>query len=833
MKPCRKFLSLLLSLSLLLGLAGTAAFSVSAADDAALTDADFLSVNAAGQVVNTAGEVVKLRGVNLGNWLIQETWMAPIEQGNGVADQEWGMLNTLDTLEERFGFETAHEIVTTYQQNYITEYDLDIIAATGSSVVRVPFWYRNFYKDTKGTWINQEPDGSVNLDENTGFQMLDWVIEECGKRGLYVILDMHGAPGGQSTDHCCGTPYTMDLYTSEECQASMQKLWEEIARRYQGNPTVAVYDIMNEPMNNTHTPDRWQAFDGEIGAVTGSEEGKQAVFEVYDRMYKAIRAIDPDHIVSMEGIWRLEALPDPREVGWTNVMYQCHFYDDLDKFKSLVAYSDELCEEYGVALLIGEFHTGDGGDDRLDYMNQLGVHWTTWTYKTANGTVSDAWHWYKHENIPQVNLFTDSAETMLQKWGTVLQTQNGFVRCRTADEITNSIASDVPPPPGEVLRYEAESGETCAQAVVQQNDGNFSNSGYVGELNTITEIEHHSQIADDWSNIPYVKLTVTAPESGWYNVQVGYACERDISAYIRSNDQSSPYYTQVIYPSTGSWNRVRVKTVQVPLEAGENTLWLSGAVTGTRADNWINFDYVDVYDANVEDEIEIPGPDLTPAPPDPGEPTRFEAETVERSSQAVVESGNNRFSNGGFVGQMNTVTVIDDPADIAEDWSNVPYIRLNVTAETAGLYQVVIGYATDTGPSAYIRVNDQPAAAYTRVTFPSSGGWDSTNTLKLQLRLEAGENTLWISGAVTDGGWVNYDFIDVYDNDLSTSPGFDRELGDVNGDGVVNSSDARLVLQHSVELIQLTGDSFTYGDIDGSGSLNSSDARYILQKTVS
>ena len=157
-----------------------------------LTDDDFLSTKGM-NIVNRKGEKVYLRGVNLGAWLIWEDWLNPYtgtdENGNTV--ETYDNYTVLTKLEERFGQEKAYELMNTYYDNFITEQDFDNIAAMGFNCVRLPFWFRNFYYDDNGTKI-------LNENGEWDFSRLDWAVEQCKKRGLYVVLDMHGAVGYQS-----------------------------------------------------------------------------------------------------------------------------------------------------------------------------------------------------------------------------------------------------------------------------------------------------------------------------------------------------------------------------------------------------------------------------------------------------------------------------------------------------------------------------------------------------------------------------------------------------------------------------------------------------------
>lgn len=370
-----------------------------------ITDDDFLSVSGS-SLVNRSGERVVLRGVNLGSWMLQECWMSPVVGMDG----EWGNLDTIEAFKANgMTDEQIQQLFDSYQDNWITEYDLDIIAESGVNCIRVPFWYRNFMLDEAGTWIDDD------LDKNPGFERLDWVIKEAGKRGLYVILDLHGAPGGQSMNHSTGTVGRNDLYSSEECRATMKKLWVAIAERYKGNATVAAYDLMNEPQNNdaafSEHPNYIDAWDSKSWEQTN---------DVYREMVAAVREVDPDHVISVEGIWRITNLPDPAKEGWTNMLYQVHLYDGTAQFRELAEDIAKYGEKHGVAVYVGEFSNMEG----IAICEEHGISWTTWTYKGGKGP-NGTWFWY-YANPDPVIPTKDDFETALAKWGESLRTENGF-----------------------------------------------------------------------------------------------------------------------------------------------------------------------------------------------------------------------------------------------------------------------------------------------------------------------------------------------------------------------------------------------------------------------
>ncbi len=380
-----------------------------------ITQSDFLTAKG-GYLKNQKDEIVVLKGVNAGGWLIQESWMCPI---NG-ADRAWANLDTINTLKGRgFTEEQIQKLFDTYQDNWFTTIDLDNLQAMGANCLRVPFWYRNFMSDEKGTWITGD-----DLDANPGIKRLDWVVEECGKRGIYVILDCHGAPGGQSMDHCCGTLCKNEIYDVPENRVILRDLWTKIAERYKGNPVVAAYDILNEPQNN-------KGYEGANSWMPGTPEALSRTYDIYDDMYKVIRAVDADHVLSVESIWDGKCLPAPSEYGWTNMLYQMHIYDTTKPMvETRVGELRYFQEQYGVAAYAGEFNCGPQEEYAMDLFNEAGISWTTWAYKGAKQRLGNGWFLYVKE-IPYVDVTVDEYDVMLEKWGRALRTDRFDVNADT------------------------------------------------------------------------------------------------------------------------------------------------------------------------------------------------------------------------------------------------------------------------------------------------------------------------------------------------------------------------------------------------------------------
>ena len=400
----KKIISLLLVVATLLScLMFASAEDNQSAEATGFTQEDFL-VTKNQKLINRKGEEVRLKGVNLGAWMIWEGWLCPYED-------DLDHFTVLTVLEERFGREKAYELFNTYMDNWITEYDLDEIKKMGFNCVRVPFWFRNFYYDDNGTKI---------LDENGewDFSRLEWVVSECAERELYVVLDMHGAVGYQSDAPHSGKGKACGLYEDSEQGERYRKLtdelWAAIATRFKDEPAVAMYDLLNEPMCDVDC--------GEIQRRINNEF-------IYTRLYNTVRAVDSQHIITMECIWTAIALPNKIFKGWDNVVYQVHFYNDSNFIFNLFAFFTKLIFS-NVPMMMGEFfpHGDTTWKNCFKTMDRLNYSWFLWTYKaTGHGMWSSDWCLRGSKNgFERVNVYNDSYEEIARKWGECIRTENGF-----------------------------------------------------------------------------------------------------------------------------------------------------------------------------------------------------------------------------------------------------------------------------------------------------------------------------------------------------------------------------------------------------------------------
>lgn len=373
-----------------------------------------------------AGEAIILKGTNVGGYLLQEFWMTPVSYGTDLTDQT----DVIRILSKRFGSEKAFELIALYEDNYFTEDDFINCSEMGMNVLRLPFWWRNLM-DEEGNFYGY--DASLKDPYAAAFRRIDDFIALAGKYGLYVILDMHGVPGSQNgSDHSGVDGHddkaaASEFFFGDKAKANQElfySLWEVIANRYKGNPVVAGYDLMNEP----YCTYRYSKPFG-----MGDTQLRTMLWDIYDAAYQKIRAVDPDHILIMEATWDPVDLPSPSRYGWENIIYEYHnyLYDDYDNKngqqlenmkKKLKAISNRNFE---VPSYLGEFsffNNIEAWDDGLTLLDEAGISYTTWTYKTT--ATNGNWGIYHHQSSMNTdfnlqNMTKEAIESRFSSVGTV------------------------------------------------------------------------------------------------------------------------------------------------------------------------------------------------------------------------------------------------------------------------------------------------------------------------------------------------------------------------------------------------------------------------------
>lgn len=273
------------------------------------------------------GDEVVLAGVGLGNWLLPEGYM-------------WRMPDDIDSprrieaaVAAAVGPDRAEHFWTSFRDTFLTDADFAAIAAAGFDHVRLPVNSRVVIDD----------DGENVPD---GLARIDWAIDTAEAHDLLVVLDLHGAPGGQTGANIDDAPRRRpELFESSHHRELTVHLWTTLADRYATNTTVAGYDLLNEPL-----PDDYQ------------HRYADRLVDLYVDLTAAIRSVDPHHLIIYEGTHWATNFDIFTEVWDDNSMLSFHRYwcpPDRDLVRPYVEVRDRL----GLPLYMGE-----GGENNLDWI---------------------------------------------------------------------------------------------------------------------------------------------------------------------------------------------------------------------------------------------------------------------------------------------------------------------------------------------------------------------------------------------------------------------------------------------------------------------------------
>ncbi|MFI6799849.1 glycoside hydrolase family 5 protein [Streptosporangium canum] len=322
------------------------------------------------RLVDPEGAAVRLRGVGLGGWMNMENFIT------GYPANESEMRRS---VREVLGEERAELFFDRLLTSFFGPQDARLLASMGVNCVRIPVNYRHLESD----------DRPFEVIEH-GFRHLDRVIGLLAEHGIYSVLDLHALPGAQNQHwHSDNPTHVASFWRHRHFQDRVVHLWEAIAARYRDQPWVAGYNPVNEPGDPT-------------GRVIGP---------FYDRLVKALRAVDPDHVLFLDGNTYSTDFSVFREV-YENTVFVCHDYalagfahggpypgytrgEWVDRAQLERAFERRTAfqRETGTPVWVGEFgpvYTGDPAIDEQRYRilaDQLGIYdahgagWSLWTYK--------------------------------------------------------------------------------------------------------------------------------------------------------------------------------------------------------------------------------------------------------------------------------------------------------------------------------------------------------------------------------------------------------------------------------------------------------------------
>lgn len=315
------------------------------------------------RIVNEKGENVLLKGLGLGGWMLQEGYMLK------TADFAGPQYKIEQKITELIGEKGKEEFYDAYLKNGITKADIDSLAAWGFNSVRLPMHYKLYTLP-----IEQQPLKSRNIWIEKGFAMTDSLLSWCAANNIYLILDLHAAPGGQGNDANISDYDTSkpSLWESEANKQLTISLWRKLAERYKKEKWIGGYDIINEP--------NWN-FTG-INKNGCDEKLNEPLRKLQMDITKAIREVDTNHIVIIEGNCWGNNYSGMFPLWDKNMVLSFHKYwnyNDDGAIWQMLQYR----KEYNVPIWLGE--TGENSNvwftELIELMNKHNIGWAFWPMK--------------------------------------------------------------------------------------------------------------------------------------------------------------------------------------------------------------------------------------------------------------------------------------------------------------------------------------------------------------------------------------------------------------------------------------------------------------------
>ena len=176
---------------------------------------------------------------------------------------------------------------------FFTEDDARFVKSLGLNLMRIPVNYRHLEDDMAPFVIKEE-----------GFQHLDRAIDLCAGQGIYTIIDLHALPGYQNTT---GIPITRRTRRSSGSTSISRIARSASGRRSRGA---------------TGTIRGWRAT---TRSTSRTIRASSCIMPDYRRLVDAIRAMDPNHLIFLEGnrySMDFHMFGEP----WPGVVYTNHDY---------------------------------------------------------------------------------------------------------------------------------------------------------------------------------------------------------------------------------------------------------------------------------------------------------------------------------------------------------------------------------------------------------------------------------------------------------------------------------------------------------------------------
>ncbi len=316
------------------------------------------------KIVNAKGQNVLLRGEGLGGWMLQEGYMLGIHK-----DAQQNKIRS--KIEDLMGPKETEEFYDAWLHNFIQKTDIDSMHMWGFNSVRLPMHY-NLYTLP----VDKEPVAGQNTWLDKGFALTDSLLRWCKANHMYLILDLHAAPGGQGNDINISDrdPDKPSLWQSEANQQKTIALWKKLAERYKNEQWIGGYDILNEP--------NWGFTDSVNDRNGTKEKNNEPIRGLFQQITSAIRSVDKNHLIIIEGNGWGNNYSGILPTWDKNMVLSFHKYWNYNKPENIERIIDAR-NKYNVPVWLGE--TGENSNvwytEEIRLLETNNIGWSMWPLK--------------------------------------------------------------------------------------------------------------------------------------------------------------------------------------------------------------------------------------------------------------------------------------------------------------------------------------------------------------------------------------------------------------------------------------------------------------------
>ncbi|MCT2562185.1 cellulase family glycosylhydrolase [Chryseobacterium herbae] len=535
------------------------------------------------KIINDKGENIQLRGLGLGGWMLQEGYMLK------TADFAGPQYKIKEKISELIGEDGMKKFYKAYLKNGITRQDIDFLAKAGFNSIRLPMHY-----DLYTLPIEKEPVKGQNTWLEEGFTMTDDLLKWCAANKIYLILDLHAAPGGQGNDvNISDNDKTKpSLWENTENQAKTIALWKKLAERYKDEPWIGGYDLINEPNIN---------FTGKN--PNGTDEMSNApLWKLQKEITAAIRETDKKHIIFIEGNGWGNNYNGLIPLWDNNIVFSFHKYWNYNNDETIQSIL-ELRKKHNIPIWLGE--TGENSNvwftELIQLLDKHNIGYAFWPMKKIDNIAGITNVKITPEYEKLLNYWKNGGEKPSKDFATKALMQiaenykfsNVEIKNDVIDAMFRQVTDDTTKPfknhqvPGRIFASEYDLGRMGSAYL----DHDFVNL-WVSDPKKRSEWNSGQQMRNDGVDIylchdaitnqyyvgkteagEWLQYTVTVKSDKNYTLSIRYAGSNDTD--IKLEDASGKQLATVSLPSTGgeeNWKTVSVKNV--PLKKGTNKIRL-------------------------------------------------------------------------------------------------------------------------------------------------------------------------------------------------------------------------------------------------------------------